>query len=113
MQQPTAIDQTPPQLSRQQKIAPTSGTILSCNNLLKNSSRGTNAMQSYVGGRRAWKSESTAMSKVSRRSRHFNRDWNKNGRNGNLSGPKERRWLKKCKPWRMIGYIGSGTPQHC
>ena len=28
MQQPTAMDQTPPQLSRQQEIAPTSGTDL-------------------------------------------------------------------------------------
>ena len=26
MQQPTAMDQTPPQLTRQQEIAPTSGT---------------------------------------------------------------------------------------
>ena len=70
-------------------------------------------MQSCVGGRRAWKSESTARSKASRSSRPSNREWNRNGRNGNLPGPKERRWLNKCRPWRMIGHIGSGTPQRC
>ena len=26
-------------------------------------------------------------------------------------GPKERRWLKRCKPWRMIGHTGSRTLQ--
>ena len=52
-------------------------------------------MQSCMGGRRAWKSESTARSKVSRSSRHFNREWSRSGRNGSLPAPKERRWLKK------------------
>ena len=113
MQQPIAMDQTPPQLSRQQEIAPTSGTDLILQQLAQIQLKGTNAMQSCMGGRRAWKSESTARSKVSRSSRHFNREWSRSGRNGSLPGPKERRWLKRCKPWRMIGHTGSGTLQRC
>ena len=40
MQQPTAMDQTPPQLSRQQEIAPTSGTDIILQQLAQISDQG-------------------------------------------------------------------------